>query len=35
MTELLMVWFVGQIGGKRSVVSERRFTGNDGALPSN
>jgi hypothetical protein len=27
-----MVWFLGQIGGKRSVVSERRFTRNDGVV---
>jgi hypothetical protein len=30
-----MVWFLAQSGGKRSVVSERKFGGNDGALPSN
>ena len=32
MTELLMVWFLAQSGGKRSVVSERRFGGNDGVV---
>jgi len=32
MTELLMVWFIAQSGGKRSVVSELKFGGNDGVV---
>ena len=32
MSELLMVWFLAQSGGKRSVVSERKFGGNDGVV---